>query len=567
MLSCVILHLTLLISYLFVRHSPLVRTSYLKALLHSIFLVLVSLEENQSILRHSMPSDFHHINLTNIPWVHNSIVYTQRFHYPNMKDRLTRRSISYHSNIVDGKKVDVMDEEKIALKKEDHAGQVDILPLNASHNLANVEQFTTSFPNNSHLNTKDKMGSKRGFDTEAYSLTNTLKKHELSYMNDVFNYYETFEDQTIYKDNSDRYMSSKFVTNSVDDKNERQKMKTLYYQLKEKDSVLKAVNSEKEKGLFDSLIDAFQKITLKNKRIKDKQTSPKLKQRYVIDPSKTASDRIGGPVITSHVVMTSIHPWIFPFAYMVAEPYMSFLVFIIITIVECLGIWIGYKIDFLGLRPREEPPKELVKASSATIIDLCASITCSVDGEKCVDGVCYCGSSTSCAGVTSGAYCDATNNVCKCSSTVAACSGTTDTCTSGACYCGTSGAACSISGETCQSGTCKCGTASSCSGVSSGAYCDSTNNVCKCSSTVDACSGTTDTCTSGACYCGTSGAACSNSGETCQSGTCMCGTAATCVGQSTGAVCDATNNVCKCSSTVAACSTGQECSGGSCVCK
>ena len=151
MLSCVILHLTLLISYLFVRHSPLVRTSYLKALLHSIFLVLVSLEENQSILRHSVPSNFHHINLTNIPWVHNSIVYTQRFHYPNMKDRLTRRSISYHSNIVDGKKVDVMDEEKISLKKEDQAGQVKLMPLNASHNPENAEEFTTSISYHSNI--------------------------------------------------------------------------------------------------------------------------------------------------------------------------------------------------------------------------------------------------------------------------------------------------------------------------------------------------------------------------------------------------------------------------------
>ena len=79
------------------------------------------------------------IDISHIFFVKKIPVFIQVF-------RLTRRSISYHSNIVDGKKVDVMDEEKIALKKEDHAGQVDILPLNASHNLANVEQFTTSFP-------------------------------------------------------------------------------------------------------------------------------------------------------------------------------------------------------------------------------------------------------------------------------------------------------------------------------------------------------------------------------------------------------------------------------------
>ena len=109
MLLCTVIHLFVLFSYLFLRHSPIVKSKYLRAFVHSLFLILLSLQENQSHVKiHPEP-----LNKTkNIPWVQNSIVYTQRFHFPNKKDRLTRRSISYHSNIIGNDGINSIDMEK-----------------------------------------------------------------------------------------------------------------------------------------------------------------------------------------------------------------------------------------------------------------------------------------------------------------------------------------------------------------------------------------------------------------------------------------------------------------------
>ena len=532
----------------------MVKTSYLKALLHSVFLILSSLEENQS-----------QKNLSNGPWVQNSIVYTQRFHYPNMKDRLTRRSISYNSNIISGNSLD-MDKYlyggKVALK--DQPLIKDESYWNSTYFLDEYNQFSTFTSKEKNITSNEKKNSKIGFNKN-YVVTNMLGKEELSYMNDVVNYYESIENQTMFNDDIEKRKQVNLASaaNSID----RKYLEPSFYQENNKNHFMNKVIPTNAKETSKGLIGILKAQSLaKNEKAKV------MKPNYKIDPSKMASDRIGpwvgGPVITSHVVATSIHPWLFPFIYMVAEPYMSFIVFIIITIIECLGVYIGFKLDLLGLRPSEEPPI-FVKASSLTIIDLCAGVTCSNTGETCVEGLCMCGTASSCVGIGSGSYCDSTNNVCKCSKTLDACSGTTDTCDNGACKCGTS-SACSNSGETCSSGACKCGTASTCVGNTAGSYCDADNNVCKCSSTVAACSGTTDTCdtsTSPAtCKCG-GNAACSNSGEKCSSGVCKCGMASTCVGSTTAPYCDADNNICKCSSTVAACSnSGETCVLGACKC-
>ena len=438
-----------------------------------------------------------------------------------------------------------------------------ISPFNMSNFISNPNQFT-KFSSKEETFASEGKSNSRYDESPGYALKNTLKRQEMKFMNDVFNYYEKFEDHTFFDDefhehqklNSLKKKDETFISdsdNEIDD--------TRYVHKVKKDKI---------KVSYDELVNALETFATKSKYSLKKATKLKSKNPSIV-PSKTATDRIGGlglvggPVITSHVVATSIHPWLFPLLYTVSEPYMSFLIFIIITIVECFAIFVGFKLDLLGIRATDPPPPNYEKASSVTIVDLCAAVTCANPGETCVEGICKCGSRATCAGVASGAYCDAANNQCKCSETVDSCSGTTDTCTSGVCKCGTNNA-CSISGETCSSGSCKCGTASSCSGQTSGAYCDAANNVCKCSATVDACSGTTDTCDSGTCKCG-SAAACSNSGETCQSGACKCGTAATCVGQTSGTFCDAANNVCKCSSTVDACTgTTDTCDSGTCKC-
>ena len=62
----------------------------------------------------------------------------------------------------------------------------------------------------------------------------------------------------------------------------------------------------------------------------------------------------------------------------------------------------------------------------------CADVTCTVDGEICDGGTCKCGGAASCEGKKTGAVCDATNNVCKCSATVDKCTAPNQ-CTNGMC--------------------------------------------------------------------------------------------------------------------------------------
>merc|ERR1712141_270753 len=97
----------------------------------------------------------------------------------------------------------------------------------------------------------------------------------------------------------------------------------------------------------------------------------------------------------------------------------------------------------------------------------------------CDGGTCKCGSAASCEGETTGAFCDATNNVCKCSADVDKCTAPNE-CNNGQCADPCDGITCAVADETCDGGTCKCGSAASCEGQTTGAFCDATNNVCKC---------------------------------------------------------------------------------------
>ena len=61
-------------------------------------------------------------------------------------------------------------------------------------------------------------------------------------------------------------------------------------------------------------------------------------------------DRYIGPLIGSHVVTTSIHPWVFPFFFGLAEPYVSFMTFFITAIIELFGLFIGSGFMLFGYR-------------------------------------------------------------------------------------------------------------------------------------------------------------------------------------------------------------------------
>ena len=150
----------------------------------------------------------------------------------------------------------------------------------------------------------------------------------------------------------------------------------------------------------------------------------------------------------------------------------------------------------------------------------------------CDKGVCKCGNIGSCAGLTTGEFCDAANSECRCSQAVASCAGPVGT------------------DQLCHAGTCKCTASLTCAGVTSGSYCDaaanSGNGACKCSQTVDSCAGPAGT------------------DQLCHGGTCKCTSSLTCAGEATGSYCDSGNGVCKCSAIAAACATGQICSNRMC---
>ena len=105
--------------------------------------------------------------------------------------------------------------------------------------------------------------------------------------------------------------------------------------------------------------------------------------------------------------------------------------------------------------------------------------SCANPGETYVGGVCKCGRSPSCDGSLTAPFCDASNNVCKCSSTVDSCKNL---------------------GETCQNGQCKCGTIDSCASLTEAPYCNAEASVCKCSENTEACNQLKgQTCSNGLC--------------------------------------------------------------------
>ena len=214
-------------------------------------------------------------------------------------------------------------------------------------------------------------------------------------------------------------------------------------------------------------------------------------------------------------------------------------------------------------------------------------VSCKITNEIRQHGTCRCGSRETCEGIKSGSFCDPINSLCKCTSMIEACSGTTDRCSNVTnaqmCTCG--GDVECNQGETCVEGTCMCGNIQSCKEKLTGSYCDKDMNTCKCSAMVDACNGTTDRCINGACTCGgqenfvcngTSdgcingeckcgqGDSCIIDGELCIDGRCLCGKEPTCEGKKTGSYCDVYSGKCKCSRHVEACTDGNLCINGTC---
>ena len=576
MFSCVSLHLLILLLYIVLRHCPLINASYFRALMYALFLILVSIPENNSYFKQRLRQQE---NVTNFPWIQNSVVYTQRFHHPKMNDKIAQRSLSYRSNVVGKERLDVAN----YMWKE--LGDSDVLDSNLNEhvfdpwNISRDEHrmFSSMLPFDDH---------------RERSLTYNSPAQHLATnpdLNDVFDYmydeymYEEYDDRNTFKNRLYNLNQPKMSDRSSGNTKLNYKIKEpSTYRTKEKQI---NPNSRNVKSQFKDATEILEDFTHKVKNVGE--SSLKNIQRLVKNQEKTYNmidfhdqnqliDRLMGPVIASHVVTTSIHPWIVPFLFTMAEPYISFIVFLIITIIELFGIGVGSgfalfglgrtqfadSLQFLGLT---EFADSLSTSGLTQFADTLQALGLTqlentlqnlgfleVSESQSLQSLSVVSASSSAALVID-----------PCASVT--CSGTSDTCVNGVCKCG-SNAACTVTGETCSSGACKCGSANSCSGSTSAPYCDASNNVCKCSASVAACSGTTDTCDSGTCKCGT-GSACSVSGETCSSGTCKCGSASSCSGQSTGAYCDASNNVCKCSADVAACSSGQECTGSPLACE
>ena len=108
---------------------------------------------------------------------------------------------------------------------------------------------------------------------------------------------------------------------------------------------------------YDSDEDGdWEKETTRNKfDVRTKYGGNKFKKRhnrlkYNIVVEDNLIDRYIGPLIGSHVVTTSIHPWIFPYFFGIAEPYISFITFLITAMIELFGIGVGSAGLLVGLR-------------------------------------------------------------------------------------------------------------------------------------------------------------------------------------------------------------------------
>ena len=233
----------------------MIKSKYLRACLHSLFLILLSLQENQSYVK-TQPEP---LNKTrNIPWVQNSIVYTQRFHFPNKKDRLTRRSISYHSNIVGGVGINSIDMDKYMyggrIKLSGKSGS----PFNMSNFVTDPNQFT-KFSSKEETFTSQENPFLKSNEKHEYSVINTLKRQEMNFMNDVFNYYEKFEDQTFFDNDHHEHPNL-----SLDRKRKKDKFLTsaIYNKKKQSHHGHKA-NKDKIKGSFKEMFSYFGSVGLK----------------------------------------------------------------------------------------------------------------------------------------------------------------------------------------------------------------------------------------------------------------------------------------------------------------
>ena len=240
------------------------------------------------------------------------------------------------------------------------------------------------------------------------------------------------------------------------------------------------------------------------------------------------------------------------------------------TVGSCYGKITGSYCDATNSVCKCGPTLDACHGTTDTCINQnctkCGSLDpCMIPGETCQSGVCKCGTAESCANKTSGEFCDAPNNMCKCNATINACSGATDTCGDYGCTCG-GGDPCTIWGETCQSGECKCGGRDTCEGNLHGEYCDVQNDMCKCSSHLEACSGNQSQCLNGACVVADD-VKCNIENEIREGGICKCGTRETCEGLKSGAYCDAENSICKCTSSIDSCAgTTDKCTFDMCTC-
>ena len=76
-----------------------------------------------------------------------------------------------------------------------------------------------------------------------------------------------------------------------------------------------------------------------------------LKEYTVVEHAEQNTiDRYIGPLISSHVVTTSVHPWFFPTFYTIVEPNISLITFIITAIIELFGLGVGSGFILVGLR-------------------------------------------------------------------------------------------------------------------------------------------------------------------------------------------------------------------------
>ena len=298
----------------------LVRMCYRKVLLAAMLLMLVFVPGNPNYHK-GIPKEEDE-NWKNVPWVHNSIAYTKRIHQPDLRDLSRRSSFSYDSDLISEESLnvssliwqDVRDPKSIDDKMDNFFDK-----LYHNNYMEDVQIVSTVVP------------FEQGDEAAPFHLKQQLDV--IPEMNDIFGDLEKYGDKTVFR----KYALNRYQPQQIRDRTGNVKWKHKLSQSAQYQSKMQGTKSYRRKGLNKKkgLIKLIEEFIVKAKVIGQRVLKNinhliyrHSKRRYVL-VNRQLNDPIDRQVVSAHVVTTPIQPWIFPFLYGIAEPYIPFITFLI----------------------------------------------------------------------------------------------------------------------------------------------------------------------------------------------------------------------------------------------